>query len=61
MYKKEDGTLWSCTIYTNAIDLAKRIMKAHENGEIFELSIVDGIGYGEKVVKFGTPYGIDED
>lgn len=42
---------WESAIYTNAVDLAKKIDKLNELHVNYTIKIVDGIGVGEKVVR----------
>ena len=48
-------------IYTNAVALAKKIKTLKEDGQDFDIEIVDGIGKGEKVVKLIYKYCYWED
>ena len=43
--------IWESAIYTNAVDLAKKIDKLNELHVNYTIKIVDGIGIGEKVVR----------
>ena len=43
--------IWESAIYTNAVDLAKKIEKLNELHVDYTIKIVDGIGVGEKVVR----------
>lgn len=53
--------LKSSSIYTNVVDLAKKIQTLKNDGQDFDIKIVDGMGKNEKVVMLSWKYCYWED